>query len=151
VPSFLVPIKVAKFTMKGLCKECHSLTRRFSLQLSESLVSRMKDLPQPLSESSSSISAGPDQQGGNSVTLKHSGTEEQLYRRYEKAKAMAKEDLSKLDQQEQVVAIAELKEHVTSAEEQQNIKQLRQNVNAQLRLFSKVLRNHLSGALPLAA
>ncbi|XP_072329141.1 MICOS complex subunit mic25-like [Scyliorhinus torazame] len=94
------------------------------MRLSESLVSRMKDLPQPLSESSSSISAGPDQQGGNSVTLKHSGTEEQLYRRYEKAKAMAKEDLSKLDQQEQVVAIAELKEHVTSAEEQQNIKQL---------------------------
>ncbi|XP_038668091.1 MICOS complex subunit mic25-like isoform X2 [Scyliorhinus canicula] len=90
------------------------------MRLSENLVSRMKDLPQPLSKSSSSVSAEPDQQGGDSVTLKHSGTEEQLYRRYEKEKAMVKEELSKLAEQEQVVAIADLKEHVISAGEQQN-------------------------------
>ncbi|XP_067854506.1 MICOS complex subunit mic25-a-like [Heptranchias perlo] len=91
------------------------------LRLSESLVTRMKDLPQPLSKPSNSISAGPDQQ---SVILKRSGTEEELYRRYEKEKAMVEEELSKLAMQEQVAAVADLKEQAISNEERQNIKQL---------------------------
>ncbi|XP_078066103.1 MICOS complex subunit mic25-like isoform X2 [Mustelus asterias] len=94
------------------------------MRLSENLVSRMKDLPQPLSKPSNSVPAGPDQQGGDGLTLKHSSTEEQMYRRYEKEKAMVQEELSKLAQQEQMVAVADLKEHVISPEEQQEIKEL---------------------------
>ncbi|XP_067908457.1 MICOS complex subunit mic25a [Heterodontus francisci] len=93
------------------------------LRLSESLVSRMKDFPQPFSKTSDFISAGPDQVG-DTVTLKYSGTEEELYRRYEKEKAAAKEELSKLAQQEQVVTIADFKQPAISNEEQQNIKKL---------------------------
>ncbi|XP_078399258.1 MICOS complex subunit mic25-like [Cetorhinus maximus] len=92
------------------------------LRLSENLVSRMKDLPQPSSKSPNSNTAGPDPR--DSVTLKQSGIEEELFRRCEKEEAMVKEELSKLAQQEQMVAVVDLKEHVISSKEQQNIKQL---------------------------
>ncbi|XP_048403942.2 MICOS complex subunit mic25-a-like isoform X2 [Stegostoma tigrinum] len=93
------------------------------MRLSENLVSRMKDLPQSKSKPSHCISGGPDYQGGDNMTLKHSGTEEEMYKRYEK-EALAKEEKPKLAPQEQVVAIADLKEQVISTEEQKNIKQL---------------------------
>ncbi|XP_072437911.1 MICOS complex subunit mic25-a-like isoform X1 [Chiloscyllium punctatum] len=93
------------------------------MRLSDNLVSRMKDLPQSTSEPSNSIPGGPDFQGGDNMTLKHSGTEEEVYKRYEK-EALVKEEMSKLAPQEQIVANADLKEQVISTEEQKNIKQL---------------------------
>ncbi|XP_051874216.1 MICOS complex subunit mic25-like [Pristis pectinata] len=93
------------------------------LRLSDNLITRMKDLPQPMSKPSSSISAGSDPQWEGSMAL-NSGTKEELYQRYEKDKVMVEDELSKLAQQEQVEAITEFSERATSAGEQQDIKQL---------------------------
>ncbi|XP_059799933.1 MICOS complex subunit mic25-b-like isoform X5 [Hypanus sabinus] len=93
------------------------------LRLSDNLITRLNDLPQPMSKSSSSISAGTDAQWEGSMVLS-SGTKEELYQRYEKEKVMIEDELSKFGQQEQMETITELREHATSAAEQQDIKQL---------------------------
>ncbi|XP_062924499.1 MICOS complex subunit mic25-b-like isoform X3 [Mobula hypostoma] len=93
------------------------------LRLSDNLITRLNDLPQPMSKSSSSISAGTDAQWEGNMALS-SSTKEELYQRYGKEKVMIEDDLSKFGQQEQVETITELGERATSAAEQQDIKQL---------------------------
>ncbi|XP_069793461.1 MICOS complex subunit mic25-like isoform X2 [Narcine bancroftii] len=93
------------------------------LRLSDNFITRMKDLPQPMSKPSSPISAGSDPQWENSMKL-NSGSKEEQPQRYDKKKIMVEEELSKLTQQEQVEGINELSRHATPTEEQQDIKQL---------------------------
>uniref|UniRef100_UPI00398F85CF MICOS complex subunit mic25a-like n=1 Tax=Pristiophorus japonicus TaxID=55135 RepID=UPI00398F85CF len=89
------------------------------LRLSESLVTRMKDAPEPLSKPSNSVPAAPDPKCN--ATLKCTGLSEILWLRYEKEKTMVEEELSRLAQQEQVAAVADLQEHAVATEERRNI------------------------------
>lgn len=103
--------------------EHERVTMLQGLRLSDKLMTRMKDVPQPMSKLSSSTSAGHDSQWEGGMPL-NSGTKEELYQRYEKEKVLMDEELSQFAQQEQVEAMTELGEHAGRGEEQQNMKQL---------------------------
>ncbi|XP_032893254.1 MICOS complex subunit MIC25 [Amblyraja radiata] len=103
--------------------EHERVTMLQGLRLSDKLITRMKDVPQPMSKLSSSTSAGHDSQWEGGMPL-NSGTKEELYQRYEKEKVLMEEELSQFAQQEQVEAMTELGEHAGRGEEQQDMKQL---------------------------
>uniref|UniRef100_A0A4W3JVC7 Transmembrane protein, adipocyte asscociated 1 n=1 Tax=Callorhinchus milii TaxID=7868 RepID=A0A4W3JVC7_CALMI len=103
------------------------------LRLSETVVKRMKDLPESAVKhssecTSSSISAGGIQRADNKVP-KHPGVEEELYRRYEKENAVTEGKMFKVTRGEKLVIDEYLKEEfskeqVTTNEEWQKVEQL---------------------------